>query len=297
MKPATLRTAFSVLVLAALACNLGASGAGQSPATPAVATVAPAAIATATPPLTQTQEPSPTPEPLPPLGDLEENLFARIDAGEWTLETGLVTTLKLFVGEAEAADVDPAGRGMLTYEVNGITSLASDYVENGGDAAAKTELQRLLDMIFPDPEKIREFAQPMQGSASARTVNVNYVQTNCVALWRAGWPAGTGALCYEYRRGTFNGQTYDVYFPLDWGTEAQRSQYADLTLDAVRDAVATYSPYGEVPPATIVFTWEQDYTSDASAGLAMAALFSNPCRVAVFPLGANVLTAIGEEVY
>src|SRR3989304_2169488 len=105
MKPTTLRTAFSVLVLAALACNLGASGAGPSPATPAVATVAPAAIATATPPLTPTQEPSPTPEPFstpdptPFVTGLAANLQARVASGEWTLEEGLVTTLKFIAGE------------------------------------------------------------------------------------------------------------------------------------------------------------------------------------------------------
>src|SRR3989304_568834 len=171
---------------------------------------------------------------------------------------------------------------MIIYEETGLASLASDYVENGGDAAAETELQRLLDMIFPDPEKIREFAAPMQGSASARLVNVNYVQTNCVALWRAGWPAGTGALCYEYRRGTFNGQTYDVYFPLDWGTEAQRSQYADLTLDAVLDAVATYTPYGQVPPPTVVLCATQNTFFPSLALGNMFCMNRNPCQVAVF---------------
>ena len=96
--------------------------------------------------------PFPTPEPLPPLADMEENLLARIEAGEWTLETGLVTTLKLFVGEAGAAEVNPAGRALRSNELNGIANLAAGYVENGQDAATKTELQRLLDMIFPAPE-------------------------------------------------------------------------------------------------------------------------------------------------
>lgn len=297
MKPTTLRAAFSFLVLAALACNLGASGAGQSPATPAVAPVAPAAIATATPPLTPTQEPSPTPEPFstpdptPFVTGLTANLQARVASGEWTLEEGLVTTLQFLAGEVNIEAIGQAGVEIHSYAGTGVLRTARNYLQSGADEATKTELQRLITLILPDAETLKRFAQPAQaqtgGSAHLARLNVQPEEEVCRRLWADGWPEGSTAVCFEYRTVEVGEQKYEIFYPRNWPADDPRRAFFEPTVDAVRDSAATFFPrFGAMPSSTtIVFTLLPDPEFPDAYAAADQAAENGTCRVAILPPG------------
>lgn len=302
MKPATPRTACALLVLAALACNLGASGAGQSPATPAVATVAPAAIAAATPPLTPTQEPSPTPEPFstpdptPFVTGLAANLQARVASGEWTLEEGLVTTLKFLAGEVNIEAIGQAGVELHSYAGSGVVRMARSYLQTGADEVTKTEIRRLISLILPDAETLKRFAQPAQ----AQTGGIGYLarpsvqMEECRALWEDGWPEGSTATCFEYRLVEANGGTYEIFYPLDWPAGDPRRAFFEPTVDAVRDSARTFSRFGAMPASTtIVFTLLPDPEVPGAYAVTDQTEENGTCQVAILPPG----TGLSEGAY
>ncbi len=75
-----------------------------------------------------------------------DNVLARADAGEWTIEEGLIATLSLFAGETASDDVlddveliDGSGTEVLR--------MARTYVAAGPDAGARGELERLIGLL------------------------------------------------------------------------------------------------------------------------------------------------------
>src|SRR3989304_1818851 len=91
---ATIGTFFLILTLAGCSSpGIGAPGGGHVTPGPGNATQ-----------VSGSAPPTSIPEPLP--SGFTDLLQGRIDSGEWTLETGLMTMLKLFVGEMQA---DQAG--------------------------------------------------------------------------------------------------------------------------------------------------------------------------------------------
>jgi hypothetical protein len=82
-----------------------------------------------------------------------DNLLAREEAGEWTRGEGLVATLRLFVGELDAGEVLRHPE-VLDNSGAGIIGLAQEFLENGSDAAAQTEIERLLGLLIFTPEQI-----------------------------------------------------------------------------------------------------------------------------------------------
>lgn len=79
-----------------------------------------------------------------------DNLEARVADGEWTLGEGLVSTLRLFVGEVGAGQVlrDPDIANQSGTE---IIRMARAYADTGPDAGARAEIERLLGLIAPPP--------------------------------------------------------------------------------------------------------------------------------------------------
>jgi hypothetical protein len=229
-----------------------------------------------------------------PFTSLEDNLYYRIEAGEWTLEEGLVTTLKFLLTQASEDDLNPTGREIVTYEANTLVTLAADYIKNGPDQAVKAELQHLLDVFLPDPQRLRPYSVPAPAASSQPSVlKVNAQTIGCADLAQEGYPPGPQVECLEYRSEMINGHKYEVFFPLEWVTDNRYPGLADQTIEAVRDSVNVYSVYGEMPPASIVFAFIQ---STSIPEMGAGALLPDQCVITVYPSGRDLETATFKQV-
>jgi hypothetical protein len=78
-----------------------------------------------------------------------QNLAAREADGEWTYEEGLIATLRLLTGEADAREVlrDPA---LLDFSTE-IISRSREYLEAGADADVRAEIASLLETLVQPP--------------------------------------------------------------------------------------------------------------------------------------------------
>ena len=248
---------------------------------------------------------APTPTPLPPVTSLEANLQARVAAGEWTLEAGLVASLQFLVEEVDEAAINPAGRQIVTYEATTLLDMAADYAANGSDAAVQSELQRLLDLVFPDLDQIKLYARPAATGQVGSVKNASVVRqppVDCLELWHAGFPADRAVPCFEYQYASILGQTYEVYLPLEWPEGDPRRANANLVLEAIRQAASTYSPYGDLPPATVVFTLGQDPAHPNWDAAAIVARGVDHCQIAIHPSGGglpdgNFKQVVAHEVF
>ena len=285
----------SILLILGLACNTLTAGPAilgspTPPLSPSVVNVLAVTVAPTHPPVA-------TPEPVPPLTGLVANLNARVDSGEWTREQGLVTSMKFLAGEARVQDINPNGRKITAYEGSGIVRAVNNYLDGGPDAATQAELQRLLDLILPDPAKLELYSVPTAGNTSAAHLAKLKTQTDCASLWRAGFPEGSATPCFEYRSITVGGQEYRLYIPSDWPATDPRRAWAEPTMEAVRDAVETYLTYGRMPPATLVFTLlpDPDFPDFTHA---QADVFppDTTCRIALLPLIASNAVADFQQL-
>ena len=239
---------FSLMFILVLAgCNLPGT------AVPEPSTVAP--IET-TVPESATAVPTAIPEPLPSgYMDLLQNKMA---SGEWTLEVGLVTMLRLFAGEIQISEAG-LGQGVLVAEGTGILRLAGGYLQTGTDQAIKDEIVRLLNLLVPSQEALDRYSiseDQATGRGPGLAAPVRQGDEECRLLWAHGFPdARTPSFpCFLRGRREVAGYTYQVYYPLAWRGDASRDPYYTATLDAVQDSITKFKDYGGVKEIYFVFT-------------------------------------------
>jgi hypothetical protein len=274
---------------AALACN---ALSGNLPPAPPPTVPGAAASAAATQAATgSTAAPSPTAEPPRPFSSLMANLKARVAAGEWTEEQGLVTTMKFVAGESSAADLTAPGKKIRSYEGSAVVRAAAAYLRNGSDAATKTELQRLITLIFPDPDRLDKYSTPAPaaaGGTGAVSARPRAQTTDCAALWAEGFPDGSTATCFQTRSITVAGKIYRLYVPANLPAGDARAALADVIMEAVQTAVNKFATFGPMPPANMVITELPGVDRHGAVDLDLLAATITltrdaPCRMALFP--------------
>jgi hypothetical protein len=231
--------ALTALIVASLACGLPGvpnSSSGASAPTPG-GTAADAGTQPETTPTIPV-------EPPPPSG-LIDSLRAGVDAGRWTYEEGLVQSLKLFIGETNMTDVYPEPPASM--EGFGLVREAQRYLRLGTDAAVKTEIERLLDIIAPPPERLLEYASPAPtgSSGSPGLAAPAKAAEDCEKLYADGFPPGSGIKCLLLKEGGISGQTVRVFWPMI----AITTDYADAAYNGVLTAWQKYAQL--TPPAGI----------------------------------------------
>jgi len=238
-----------ILILAG--CNLPGKAAPEPGTVARMATSEPVP-GTAVP----TAIPTTIPEPLP--SGYTDLLRDKIASGEWTLEVGLVTMLRLFAGEIQVSEAG-LGQGVLVTEGTGILRMAGGYLKTGTDQAVKDEITRLLNLLVPSQEALDRYSIP-EDQASARgpglAAPARQDLVACDRLWVAGFPdARTPSFpCFLSGRREVAGYTYQVYYPLAWRGDASRDPYYTATLDAVQDSITIFQDYGGVKQIYFVFT-------------------------------------------
>jgi len=298
------RHATAILVLAAMACSLPGIGAGpgQAPTSPTATTPAAGAAAEPTPIAGPEGDPFPEEEPPPPPPQgMFDAMQERIDQGEWTLEQGLITSLRLLAGETSAQEAF-GDRQPVTMEGFGTVVEARRYLRTGTDAAARAEIERLLPIVVPDVDRLLEYASPAGQSRSAGPgLAAPASQEQCVNLAQKGFPPGSQLKCYLFDEDPLGAWQVRVFYPQTWGSDPAKLSFAEAAIQAVHDSHFVYTDYGQIKDVDVVFT-----LLDAPKLSALAEVTSpgndSRCEVLVYPLALtqaepNFKQTIAHEVF
>lgn len=305
MKKAIANILSMMFILILAGCNLPGKAAPEPDIVSPIATSQPES-ATAAP----TAIPTTIPEPLPTgYTDLLQNKMA---SGEWTLEVGLVTMLRLFAGEIQVSEAG-LGQGVLETEGTGILRLAGGYLRTGTDQPAKDEITRLLKLLVPSQEALDRYSIPDEqtsGRGAGLAAPVRQDTEECRRLWVTGFPDARTPAFPCFLRGERNvaGYSYRVYYPLAWRGDASRDPYYSDTLVAVQDSITKFQDYGGVKEIYFVFTTLADmrdtpsWTTYASTATTLFQHVSEACPVIINPAAmaldeAAYKQAIAHEIF
>lgn len=175
-------------------------------------------------------------EPPPPEGVVDA-MAERVASGEWTTEQALITNLKLFAGELRLDQVYEVAPESL--EGFGLVLEASRYAASGPDAAARAEIVRLLGILLPPSDRLKEYAapEPTAGGGRSGLAILPPLQEDCEKLYAKGFPPGSGIKCLLYKQSGIGGQTVTTYYPL----VALPLEYAEAAHQAVLTSWSTFS--------------------------------------------------------
>jgi hypothetical protein len=195
-----------------------------------------------------------------------DNLLAKVEDGEWTLGEGLVASLRLMAGEIDASSVLRHPE-LVDYEGTGIVAMAYDYLDDGPDADAKSEIRRLLDLVVLSNERLEAMAgldaqSPALGGALPR---LKSSAEDCLSFF-VGYelPPGVGQ-CLEVLSVTISGTEYRLFSPAPpLPTGGWMEEHYDRTIEALNDTVPVYKGFGSLPPANLVFSAKDTVYSAAA---------------------------------
>ena len=237
--------ALLLMLLLTAGCNLSSKRSPAASNVPGTGST-PAAQATAAGGAATPTNESMAFEPPPPAG-LIDVLYDGMDNGAWSYEQGLVHALKIFTGEEQIDQITSDQRPSST-EGSGIVREAQQYLSSGEDAGERAEIERLLGIIAPAPERLLEVAdpEPVTGARLPGYAARLNISQDCDELYKDGFPSGSGLKCLLYKEGGIGGQLMRVFYPLlDMPLD-----YADEAYTSVMQSFETYAklaPNGKPP--------------------------------------------------
>ncbi len=298
-------TLFALLTLAACGSPAATSTANEGTASPtSEATLPPTAPPTALPTAGPTAQPTAEPlepsggvvllpdEPLPP-SDYAEIIQSKVEAGEISVEGGLIAGLKLFAGDASGLEV-LGDEQPVTGEGNTLLGLVHEYLATGSDPAAKAEMQRLLNIIAPSAERLLEYAEPEPAgsggglrSLAPRLANSPPDDAQCEELGAEGFPPGQNLTCILYTEVTLTNGVGRVFYPATWWPADPNLIYALYAVEALIRSDKHFAQFGSMRSVDMVFTLLADLEDSGSLKtLAMVPRFDAQaavCQVILYP--------------
>ncbi|TFH38023.1 MAG: hypothetical protein E4G99_00710 [Anaerolineales bacterium] len=223
-----------IVLVGAVACNLpGPSSTALTTASAAGQETGPQEPASTTP---ATEVPL-SYEPPAPAG-LIDVLYSGVESGSWSYEKGLVEALKILTGETRVEQF-AAGQHPSSTEGSGIVREAQLYLKNGQDAGERAEIERLLGVIAPAPERLLEVAdpEPVTGARPPGYAARLNISQDCEELYKDGFPSGSGLKCLLYKEGGIGGQLMRVFYPL----LEMPLDYADAAYTSVMQSFEAYA--------------------------------------------------------
>jgi hypothetical protein len=183
-----------------------------------------------------------------------DNLLAGVEAEEWSLGEGLVATLRLFAGEVGANEVIPDGE-LIDYESTGIMEMARDYLEDGPEAEARAEIERLLDLIVFSNEELEAMAGIGPATAALpgapETVTAQ-TEEDCARL--IGEAPGV-SVCLEVESFVINGKEFRVFRPAaSLPQSGWAQQHFESAATAIKESVPKLDGVGATPRVNLVFS-------------------------------------------
>lgn len=283
-------------LFAALALVAGACGASDDTSPTDVETSTSATSPnTGEPTATTTRPPVPFERADTSMFSYADNLTSRVEDGEWRLEEGLLATMKLLVGEADAGDVLRHG-DVYEDELTGVFRMVRSYLADGPDAETKAELDRLMRRLTWTDEQLERMTG--SGADAGRRLLVSNAPvayqddgvTDCSEFFEASGIVGVGD-CLAAESREIGSGTYTVYHPApSMPAAGWESHHPTWVLDAVADTWAAYDErsLGALPSATIVLSVEAKHVrkqSGVDPGLGIAGVDpvpDPPCRMILY---------------
>jgi hypothetical protein len=187
-----------------------------------------------------------------------DNLLVKEEAGEWTRGEGLVATLGLFAGEAEADSVLRHPE-LVGFSGTGTVRLAREYLADGPDPEAKAEIGRLLEYLFPSRERLEAMAG-IGASAMALGIQAASFDTaqgagGCQSYWGGGDPCITEAVSAELDEKFPDKYTLWVPEESTQNTEGWTEEHLFWALEAMESAAFDEEAKGHMPERVdLIFT-------------------------------------------
>jgi hypothetical protein len=286
--PTSLR-AISVLLLAVLACGVPSQPSETQAVSPTETGVSEEASPTAVasePVASEEDSNNPLEAPLveePPPSGLFELFEQGIASGEWSREEGLIAGLKLFAGEASLGET--FGEAPVQSEGTGLLHEALYYLQTGSDSAAKAEIERLLQIVAPSPDRLLEYAQPASASSGRGPglASVRMGVVECEKIYADGFPKGGGELCLEYTDQNLGSYKGRIFYPSWWTTSDPEWPFLEAARQAVADSWNLYATFGEMRAIDLVFTLLGDKENPWIGAIAPGYGGAQSCQIAVYP--------------
>ncbi len=184
-----------------------------------------------------------------------DNLLAKEEAGEWTRGEGLVATLGLFAGEVEAAQVLRQPE-LIDYSGTGVIRLAREYLEDGPDAEARAEIERLLEVLVPSREQMEASAGegPPMAARGFQAISHGMAQgaDDCKTFWFGTDVCASDAEFPELDEAFGEGK-YKGIVP-EKPTHGWTDNRILWAMQAVKDSAKKYEAMGEMPKVFFMLT-------------------------------------------
>ena len=258
----------AIMVTASLSCNIITTVPVKKAVQTATPVTEPSSVipdATSAPASTEPAQPADSVQ----FSGYTDYLRAQMLAKKWSLEDGLIATLKAFVGETAAGSAD-VQKQVFSKEGTGIVLLADNYLRSGKDTAAKAEITRLLGLLVPSQQVLDLYSVSeskvtgfVGGMARAAAPEKSYssgtkkqVDNECATLWRNGFPVieMPSFPCFMFGERTVAGHSYKVYYPMSWVGDAGKYPYYSAALVASQAAIDYYKTLGDVKSINIIFS-------------------------------------------
>ncbi|MBI3158084.1 MAG: hypothetical protein HYZ26_00610 [Chloroflexi bacterium] len=280
----------ALLAAISLACRVGGGPAETPPAEtpPPAVTAAPTEVPEGMLRLLNDQgEEIFVPEPTP---ELVADMLDRVEAGEITLEEGVIAALRVMVGETSLEELSPDGE--LVFRSGwGLTALAAEAYAGSTDEAAKAEIRRLLEILIPTQERLDRYAMPEEearNAAPGRLAAPRRMQVPCASIWPRGFPEDVAdpPVCLLYRTETVGGSTFRIYYPEERRGDAAFLAYVDAAMQALLDSRAAYDPLSGVHNINLIFTLLESPLESAAEVPVLddTATGHRTCPISVFPV-------------
>jgi hypothetical protein len=275
---------FLAFLAVTLACGLPS---GSTPVPPATAT-----SPTPGPDTVADLQPAPAGgftmiEEEPPPASMVEILETKVASGEWTEEQGLIAGLKVLAGEVSLTDA--FGESPWTGEGTGILNLSFHYLTHGSDASARAEIERLLAIVAPSPERMLEFAEP-EGAQTRRPAGLAAASPlaleECQKFFEegfTGFPSGQKVLCLLYKEQTLGGYKARIFYPSWWTSSDPQWPYLQAAHEAVAASWNLFSTFGEMRAIDVVFTVLGDQEDPSTGAVAPGLGGAQSCQIAIYP--------------
>jgi hypothetical protein len=220
-----------------------------------------------------------------------DNLLARVDRGEWTMEDGLIATLELMAGKRSASDVLATG-DVDDREGTGIIALAREYAATGSDDAARAEIAGLLERLVFTPEQLEAMVAPTTASGTAeepsrRLAGTASSEEDCTRFYGGYAPAQGVEQCLAVDVLNVQGVEFRVYRPAPSLPQAgwTDGHFGQITT-AVRESIEHLLLVGQMRSGVVVVTAIEHEGGAAATATPILADTGNAvgCTVTVHPL-------------
>ncbi len=231
-----------------------------------------------------------------------DNLLARAADGDWTLDVGLDSSLRLLLGGAAQTEV-LRDRPLGSYDMTGIIAAGREWVAENGRGGASQSVAGLVDLLDFDhgqleamvvdplapPPTVPAFtfdpsvSQPTPGATDVGEVSEPPLdpdyETDCERFFRQ-FRLGEGTTrCLSATPIDAPGFAYAIYYPTpSIATFGWEESYRGLVTQAMTDAVSVYEDLGTLPSVDVVLAANLDVP-----GYGASMTDDAGCRLVLYP--------------